>query len=387
MTIKRRGTVSMRPDSDRTELAAVRRLVVKIGSGVIAGDGALRPRVIADLAHDVTVLMHRGQQVVMVVSGAVASGYRALGMSTPPKVVLERQAAAAVGQPRMMAQFAKAFARHRLEVAQLLMLADDIEDRRRFLSARRTLHELLDRGVVPILNENDALSDHEAVIGDNDHLAALVTNVASAQLLVILSRVPGVLAGGSGGEVIPRIVADADLTEHITSETSTTGVGGMIAKASAARLASQWGVPTVIVAGSERNVLQRLLGGENIGTLFVPGTRRLSARKRWIAVRARSRGAIQVDDGALRAIGERHASLLPSGITDVRGDFAMGARVDVLDPRGRVFAVGLVCYSAAEIRRLRGRRKADIQKLLGYEYVPEVINRDELVVLEPGEAT
>ena len=366
------------------DLSRVKRIVVKVGSGVIAAKGKLKSRVIADLAFDVTVLRHRGHEVILVVSGAVASGYTLLGLSKPPTSVLERQAAAALGQPRMMTQLAKAFAVHRTSVAQLLMSADDIDNRRRFLSARHTMEELLRRGVVPILNENDALSDHEATIGDNDHLAALVTNVASAELLIILSRVPGVFPSGRTDSVIARVDVGSSLDSHITRDMTETGVGGMVAKVSAAHLASNWGVPTIIAQGGKAGLLQRLVAGEEIGTLFVPRANPLNSRKTWIAVRKTSRGTLTVDAGARRALVERNASLLPAGIVAVEGTFPMGTRVDLLDERGERFAVGLVSYSADEIRRIRGRKQSEIKTLLGYEYVKEVVHRDDLVVLAPA---
>lgn len=359
----------------------MRRIVVKVGSGVISAGGRFRARIAADLVHDTTVLRHRGYEVILVISGAVASGFRALGFSRPPSVVLERQAAAAIGQHKMMAMFAKLFVPHRTEVAQLLMSAHDIEDRERFLSARHTLLELLARGIVPIINENDALSDHEAIIGDNDHLAALVTNVACAELLIILSRVPGLLEGGGGTRVIPRVDVDADVAQHITRELSESGVGGMVAKVSAAGLAANWGVPTIIADGTKRGQLLQVIAGEDVGTLFVPRQPKIGARKRWIAFRTRSRGALVIDAGAKRALCERGASLLASGIRTVEGDFTMGARVDILDESRTPLGIGLASYSADEIRRLRGRRQAEIRELLGYEYVKEIVHRDDLVLL------
>lgn len=371
------------PDVRTGGFPGVRRLVVKVGSGVIASQGKLRAKTIADLVYEVTVLRHRGCEVLLVVSGAVASGFQSLGMSSPPSVVLERQAAAAIGQHKMMAMFAKLFARQRAEVGQLLMSADDIENRRRFLSARHTLAELLTRGVVPIINENDALSDHQAIIGDNDHLAALVTNVASAQLLIILSRVPGLMKGGPAGELIPRVELDADVAGNITRDLSESGVGGMGAKVSAARLAARWGVPTIIADGTRSGQLLRIMAGDEVGTMFVPRQAKLSARKRWIAFRARSRGALVIDGGAQRALREKGASLLASGIQAVEGDFQMGARVDILDPERNLIGVGLVSYAAEEVRRLRGHRQAEIRRLLGYEYVKEIVHRDDLVLLGP----
>jgi glutamate 5-kinase len=336
--------------------------------------------VIADLARDIVDLRYRGYEIVMVVSGAVAAGYEPLGMSKLPGAVVERQAAASVGQHRLLTMFAEGFAEHCIHVAQLLMSADDIENRRRFLSARHTLLELLARGVVPIINENDALSDDEDKVGDNDHLAALVTNVVSAELLVVLSTVQGLCTDRGTGPVIPEVEVGSDVEHHICDGLSSTGVGGMKAKVSAARLAAFWGVPTVIMAGRTPGLVARLLNGEQIGTLFVPRGQRIKQRKRWIAFRNRSTGAVIVDAGAREAVVARGASLLPSGVTGVEGKFPMGARVDIRDENGETFAVGLVSYSSDEIFRLRGRKVSEIKTVLGHEYVREIIHRDDLVL-------
>ncbi len=365
----------------RRRLGRVERLVVKVGSAVIAGGGRPSPRVIADLAYEVSVLQHRGVQVVMVVSGAVAAGYEALGLPSPPGGVVERQAAASIGQPRLMALFARAFARHRVGVAQLLMTAEDIENRRRFLSARHTLQRLLTGGVVPIINENDALSDDESKVGDNDHLAALVSNLVSAQALILLSTAEGVGADGGRGPVISTVEPADPVERHVGPARSETGVGGMAAKVSAARLASSGGVWTLIAGGREPQVLVRLIAGEPLGTLFVPAESRLTARKRWIALRTRSRGVIRVDAGARQAIREGGASLLPSGVVGVQGEFAMGARVELQDADGCTFAVGLASYPSDAIRRLQGRRRDEFKAVLGYEYVREIISRDDMVIL------
>jgi glutamate 5-kinase len=372
---------SLQKQTARRDLGQVRRLVVKVGSGVIARGGKLRPKAIADLAYEVAVLRHQGYEVVMVVSGAVAAGYEPLGFDAPPKAVVERQAASSVGQHRLMATIAKLFMPHRIHVAQLLMCGDDIDDRRRFISARHTMQMLIAHGVVPIINENDALSDDEAKVGDNDHLAALVTNVISADLLVILSGVEGVYRNGSG-EVIPQVDVGSSIDEHITSAISESGVGGMAAKVSAARLASHWGVSTIIAAGRLPRVLQRVLAGEPIGTIFMPRSHHLNQRKRWIAFRSRSHGVIRVDEGAKTAIIRRGASLLPSGIVQVEGDFPMGARVELQGEDRVPFAVGLVSYAADEVRRLRGKKKTEIKTTLGYEYLKEIIDRDDLVLLD-----
>lgn len=367
-------------------LESVRRIVVKVGSAVVAGRGRLRPRIIAQLAADVSAVRHRGCDVVLVSSGAVAAGAPALGLSPPARTVLERQTSASVGQPRLMAAYAAAFRRHRLTTAQLLLTSEDIEHRRRFLSGRHTLLTLLSAGIVPIVNENDALSTDENKVGDNDHLAALVSNLVSADLLVLFSSVPGLMADGGRGPVLESVELQSDVERHVGRERSAIGVGGMGAKISAARLAGRGGVPTVIADGTQPGLLPRIVAGERVGTLLIPAAARLNARKRWIAQQTRTAGAIRVDAGARRALVERGASLLPSGVIDVVGDFPMGARVDIRDEDDRVFAVGLVSYSAPDVRRLQGRRKAEIRSVLGFEYTREIVHRDDLVLLHAGGA-
>ena len=363
------------------QLGDIGRIVVKVGSAVIAGRGRLRSKIVSLLAHDVTALQYQGYEVVMVVSGAVAAGFHALGMSQSPTAVVDRQAAASIGQHRLLASFCGAFKKHRVHVAQLLMSSEDIEDRRRFLSARHTLQALLARGIVPIINENDALSDDEIKVGDNDHLAAMVTSVVSADLLIILSKVKGLYRNGDGA-VISQVDLGVPLEEHIRPTMSGSGTGGMAAKVSAARLASRWSVPTIIADGVKSGTLQRIVNGDPVGTLFVPQKKKLSSRKRWIAIRPRSRGTIHVDEGAKNAILKKGASLLPSGIVQVQGRFAVGSRVDVQDERGDIIAVGLVSYPADDIRRVRGKRASEIKKILGYEYVKAIIHRDDMVVLD-----
>lgn len=366
-------------------IGKIRRAVVKVGSGIIAGDGVIRLDAIERLAGDVMALRDGGVQVLMVVSGAVAGGYRDLGCPKPPTLVVERQAAATIGQYKLMSHFASAFGKRNVNVAQLLMTEDDIENRRRFLSARHTLHMLLERGVVPIINENDPLADDEAKVGDNDHLAALITNISTSELLIILSSVAGVYRDQEKGEIIHEVAVNDRLVEHISTNKTATGVGGMTAKVSAAKLASRWGVPTIIADGNTPGLLSRIVAGEPIGTMFQPGSNRLNSRKRWIAIRHKSRGTIHVDAGAHKAIVERGASLLPAGITNVVGDFPIGARVNIENSDGQVFAVGLVSYAAGEIKRMQGHNKADYETVLGYKYVDEIIDRDDLVLMTGDE--
>lgn len=359
--------------------AELGRIVVKVGSGVISGKGRLRPKAIADLAYDITVLIHRGHQVVLVASGAVAAGYASLGLPKPPTDVIERQAAACIGQYRLMTKLADAFKKHRIPVAQLLMTEEDIENRRRFLSARHSLQLLLEKGIVPVINENDPLADEQASLGDNDHLAAMVTNVVSARLLILLSTVPGVLDHDSG-KVITEVHDASKIERHILSTRSQTGVGGMAAKVRAARIASGGGVHTIIADGTKPGLLPLILLGEPIGTLFVPRPNRLSARKRWIMFRAKSRGVIAIDEGAKSALTNRGASLLPNGVTGLDGKFTMGARVDIRDNADQLVAVGLVSYSSDEIERMKGKKRSEYESTIGYKYVDEIVHRDDLVL-------
>ncbi|HPF37554.1 MAG TPA: glutamate 5-kinase [Phycisphaerae bacterium] len=376
---------TMAPALQNRSIGKIHRAVVKVGSGIIAAEGVLRLDAVERLAGDVMALRENGVQVLMVVSGAVAGGYRDLGCPKPPTLVVERQAAASIGQYKLMSHFAAAFGKYGVNVAQLLMTEDDIENRRRFISARHTMNMLLERGVVPIINENDPLADDEAKVGDNDHLAALITNISTSELLIILSSVAGVYRNKEQGEVIHDVAVNDHLVEHISTNRTATGVGGMTAKVSAAKLASRWGVPTIIADGATAGLLPRIVSGEPIGTMFHPGRDRLSSRKRWIAIRHKSRGTIHVDDGAHKAIVERGASLLPAGITNVDGDFAIGARVNIVNGQGQVFAVGLVSYAAGEIKRMQGHTKADYEKVLGYKYVDEIIDRDDLVLMTRDE--
>lgn len=371
------------PHEARSRLSEVETVVVKVGSAVLAGAGDLDPEAIDRLAEGVQGLRDRGLRVVLVVSGAVAAGYTALGLRRPPSDVVARQAAASIGQPLLMNALVQAFGRRGYPAAQLLMSAGDIEDRRRFLSARHTLFHLLDEGVVPVINENDALSDDEQRVGDNDHLAALVTSVVGAGLLCLLSQTDGVRRDGGAGDRVDVTDDAAHLLEHVNDELSSTGVGGMRAKLSAARIAARSGVATVIADGRQPGVLAGILDGEDRGTLVLPRAWDGNARRRWIAVRSRSRGTLVVDAGAEEALLERKASLLASGIVSVEGAFTIGARVELRGPEGRWIGVGLVSYGADEIRRLKGRTAEEIEDVLGYRYVGEVIRREDLVLGPP----
>lgn len=368
----------------------VRRVVVKIGSAVLAPGGRLEAGVVAQLSRDVCGVLDSGRaQVVVVSSGAVASGFRALGLERPPKEIVGKQAAAAIGQPRLMDAWGAALREAgRRVAAQVLLTAEDIDHRGRFLNARRTLEALLDSGVVPIVNENDSVSFAEIKLGDNDHLSSLVATLVSADLLVILSGVEGVWDSGRSRRgapvIVPEIRSLAEGLAHVRTDTSDVGTGGMATKIRAACSAAGLGVEVVIASGAHAGVIGRAVDGQDVGTRFPArdGARATAARKRWIGFSARPKGTLIVDAGAQRAMTGRGASLLPSGLVEVVGGFERGALVEIAGPGRLVFARGLAAYSDAELRVIAGRKTAQIAGLLGYHYADEAVHRDDLAIIE-----
>lgn len=380
-------------DDSAREFGRCGRVVVKVGSAVLAPDGELSRKSVARLAADIAQAResgmnpasggHAAPKVILVSSGAIASGFRTLGLDAPPKTIVLKQAAAAVGQQRLMAEYAHAFDAHGVRVAQVLLTADDFTSRRRFLNARATLLTLLEHGVVPIINENDSVAVDEIKLGDNDHLSALVAAAIGADLLVILSSVPGVYdayAPGKPGRVIRRVGPGVDLSKSVGSTRTSVGTGGMATKLKAAALAARRGVTSIIASGLEPEILGRVLAGEAVGTCFLPAPRALSSRKAWIGLAARPKGSITVDAGARRAIMSRGASLLPGGVTDVSGTFSAGAPVEIKGPEAEVFAHGLCRYSSADARAIRGKRSSQIAAILGELYSEELVHRDDLVL-------
>ncbi len=364
-------------------LGGVKRLIVKIGSAVIAPDGVPSPMAFAALAGQYAAIRRRGIALAVVSSGAVASGFRPLGFDRPPATMALKQAAAAVGQPLLMQSWSTALGSHGVTAAQVLFTAEDLSDRARYLNARRTMAELLDRGVLPIINENDTVSYEEIRFGDNDMLSALAADVLSADALIILSKATGLYADGDSSRVISTIASDAEdmAASHVRDERSSVGTGGMASKLAASMMSARWGIPTVVAGGHVPDVLTRVLAGEVLGTLFTPSKERMAARHRWLSGAARPKASIVVDAGAARALRERHASLLPSGVTSVEGVFDRGAVVMVRDPSGDAIAKGLTLYSSEEISRIAGRRSDQIESILGCWLSEEVIHRDDLAVL------
>jgi len=370
------------PGDERAALGRARRIVVKVGSRLIAESPVGRPAAIAD---EIALLRERGLEVVVVSSGSIALGRRILAMDTRPRDLPTLQAVAGVGQTRLMQSWEQSFAVHRLIAAQVLLTHDDLADRRRFLNARHALRAMLDHGVVPVINENDTVAVEEIRYGDNDLLAALVCNLVSAEALVILTDVDGVhdAPPAEGGRRVP-IVHDIDIDpawKVAAADPSGVGSGGMASKVQSARSAARHGVRTVVVAGRRPDVLRDTLAGADLGTLFIPSRERMSSRKHWIAYGARPGGQLVVDDGAHRAVGNQGKSLLPVGIVEVKGVFEQGDIVSLVTKQGQEFARGLAAYSATDLQRLKGLQSADIEATLGYKYLDEVIHRDDLVLL------
>jgi glutamate 5-kinase len=368
-------------------LSKVKRIVIKIGSGVLTcGDNGLNKPLMGSIAAQVAELRASGRQVIIVSSGAVAAGRKELGIDGRPRSIPQKQAAAAIGQSRLMHAYEEAVEPFGHKVAQILLTRDDLAHRGRFLNARATLDTLLSFGVIPIINENDTVVFDEIKFGDNDSLSALVTNLAEANLLVILTDIDGFY------EANPRTNPDArliPLVRQITREMeraaggsgSTVGTGGMVTKLAAAKKAGQFGVPTLMLNGRNPSLLAEAFAGREVGTLFLPGKESLNRRKHWIAHTLRPSGKIIVDDGARTVLARQGKSLLPSGVVRVEGKFDRGACVRVCGTDGTEIARGLVDYSHDEITRILGHRSGEIEAILGYKYGDEIIHRDNLVVL------
>jgi len=374
-------------DIRRRILGRSRRIVVKVGSSILASvEKGLLYDVFSHLTKEISELKRQGFEFVLVSSGAIAAGMEKLGYKTRPQAITQKQAAAAVGQTRLMKIYEDYFSRYQQMVAQILLTHDDLSHRRRFLNARNTLLTLLGLGIIPIINENDTVVVDEIKFGDNDNLSALITNLIGADLLIILTDIDGLCDSdpriNPHARCIPLVEEiDADLDGIVGETKSEISVGGMISKIQAARKASRFGIPTVVARGNKEGVLRQILKGKEIGTLILPKKDALSSRKHWIAFNPKPKGDVFVDDGAKKAVVQRGKSLLASGVIKIRGNFNRGDLVTCLGTRGKEFARGLVNYSAAELEKIRGLRSNQIESTLGYKYSDEVIHRDDLVVL------
>jgi glutamate 5-kinase len=370
-----------------TPLREAKTLVVKVGSSLVtAGGRGLDASAIARWAEQIARLVREGRRVVMVSSGAIAEGMQRLGWTRRPQTMHELQAAAAVGQMGLVQCYESCFRSHGLHTAQVLLTHADLADRQRYLNARSTLRTLLELGAIPVINENDTVVTDEIKFGDNDTLGALVTNLVEADALIILTDQAGLYDADPRTHPGAQLVEEADaLDARLESMAGGTGSalakGGMLTKVQAARRAARSGAHTVIADGREPAVLARLAAGERIGSLLRASTVPLAARKQWLADHLTVAARLKLDAGAARAVQRDGKSLLPIGVVAVEGEFERGAVVACLDPDGREVARGLVNYSAAEARRIMRKPSSAIASILGYMDEPELIHRDNLVLL------
>ena len=367
--------------------ANIKRVLIKIGSAVLTGENGLDLQIIEQLVDEMAQLRKAGYQIVIVTSGAIASGKHRMGITGKLKSMPQKQAAAAIGQSRLMRVYSNAFGKYGIFVAQMLLTMSDLTDRKRYLNVRNTLSTLIDWEVVPIINENDSVAVDEIKFGDNDSLAAMMTNIMDAQLLINLTSTEGLYDRNPSGSTKAKLISlveefTPEIESAATDDTSHIGLGGMKSKVIAARAVTSSGVPCVIAPGKRKGILHDIFAGKEIGTLFLPASDRLKSRKHWIAFTLKSRGKLYLDDGARDALINEGKSLLPSGISGIEGEFSVGDPVTCVDAKGAPLAKGLVNYSSSEIRKIMGLKTAKIEQVLGYKDYDEIIHRDNLVVVK-----
>ncbi|RLA37889.1 MAG: glutamate 5-kinase [Gammaproteobacteria bacterium] len=372
---------------DREQLGRSRRWVVKVGSALLAAaDGrGLNEELIASLTEQLAALADDGRELLLVSSGSVAAGMHRLGWTERPRELHELQAVAAVGQSGLVQAYESAFRQHDIAIAQVLLTHDDLANRRRYLNARSALRTLLGHRVVPVINENDTVAVEELRFGDNDTLAAMVVNLVEADLLVILTDQVGLYGNDPrqhpGAALVTEARVDDSRLASMAGEGGSLGRGGMVTKIRAAGIAARSGSPTIIAWGREPDILGRLANGETLGTLLNTEREPIAARKQWLASQLQVRGKLQLDDGAVRVLAKDGRSLLAVGVKGVEGDFQRGEPVVCVAPDGREVARGLVNYGADEARKIMGHSSREIEELLGYIDEPELIHRDNLVLL------
>jgi glutamate 5-kinase len=366
-----------------------KKIIIKLGSSIITNDGkGIDEAFLSNFAADISLLAKK-MQVVIVSSGAIAAGLKKLGISRRPSELSELQAAAAVGQMDLIRSFEKEFSKVSMICAQVLLTHDDLSDRKRYLNARSTLNNLLEKNVIPIINENDTVSNEEIKFGDNDNLAALTANLLEADYLILLTDQDGLYSDdprkNSNATLLSHIsVNDKILDEVAKATTSSVGRGGMYTKILAARRASLSGTHTIIANGKNRKVFSNLLNDSVSGTFIQSEERQLDARKKWLAGQLKSKGTLIIDDGATNAIINSGKSLLSVGITDVKGKFDRGDLVQCISSSGQEVAKGLINYSSSEVGKVLGQPSDKMESLLGYVNESSVIHRNNLVVLKKG---
>jgi len=369
-------------------LSNVSKIVIKIGTRVLTNeDGLLDKNRIMELSKQVVKLRLKGFSVVIVSSGSIGAGISALGLQKRPSILPELQAAAAIGQGKLIEVYNECFKKHGYHAAQLLLTRQDFEDRQRYLNACNTLHSLLNFKTIPIINENDTISVEEITFGDNDILSALVTNLLRADLLILLSSVDGLYttppSSGKSCRVLSVVDSISDDIKKLAFKQKTKeGVGGMESKLEAANIATGSGEAVIIANGMQSGVLSKIMNYDDVGTLFVPYNKKITSRKRWIGFTVKPKGKIYIDEGALSALQKKGKSLLPSGVVKVEGKFIKGDVVSVVGVgEKKEVARGLMNYSADEVRKVKGLRTSLIKKTLGYKPYDEIIHRDNIILL------
>jgi glutamate 5-kinase len=366
-------------------MARVKRVVVKVGSGVLTRRNGINLNVIDDLSTEMSALRRKGIELILVSSGAIAGGLYKAGLNKRPASVSEQQALAAMGQSRLIHAYEDAFGRHGGTVAQLLLTRDDLTHRRRYLNARNTLRTLLAWQVIPIINENDTVGTDEIKFGDNDNLAALVTTLTEADLLINLTDIDGLFDKDprkhADAALIPLVTkVDRGITRMAGTIPGFLGTGGMGSKITAARKVAIGGAQTVIANGLKPHVIKDIFAGRSVGTLFLSNDISLSRRKHWIAFNKAPKGSLVIDAGAEAALLRNGKSLLPSGIKAVAGRFSMGDAVELKDGRGRVLAVGMVNYHSGDLKKILGVHTDEIEGILGFKHDDEIIHRDNMIL-------
>ena len=370
-------------DLRRKTLEAVKRVVVKIGSGVLTHHSEIIDlAIIESIASDLSALIDDGGEVILVTSGAVAAGQKKLGIKGRPNGIPEKQAAAAAGQSTLIRYYENAFEKSDKRVAQILLTGDALSNRKRYLNARNTIFTLLDYGAIPIINENDSVSVDEIKFGDNDNLSAMVVGLTDADLLIILTDTEGLFDMDPGKFPQARLihtVSDFDAqTKGASSGSSETGTGGMITKIGAAKKAAQYGVPTIIANGEIKGIILDIMKGHELGTFFIPNDEHIKGKKKWIACNLNPSGTIFVDSGARAAL-KRGNSLLPSGVTKISGNFSFGDLVEIFEEGKERFACGLVQFDSGDLEKIRGLNTSEIENSLGKKEYEEVVHRDDMV--------
>lgn len=377
----------MSQDRRKTIISKVTRVIIKIGSSVLTDkNGNLSESIFERLAEQISKIKDKNIEVIVVSSGAIASGMKKLGLKVRPTEISMKQAIAAAGQSTLMWYYERAFSEFNLNVAQILLTLDGLSDRKRFLNARKTLSTVLSMGIIPIINENDTVAVEEIMLGDNDNLSAQITSLIEADLLIMLTDIDGLYnkdpRSNEDAELLSLIDRIGEEIENTAGDTfGMTTIGGMKTKIEAAKKAAAYGVPTIIANGNNGSTLEEIFDGKEIGSLFLPSEQSLSGRKHWIAFTLKSAGEIVIDAGAEKAITSSGKSLLPSGIKDVKGSFGIGESVTCVDENGKHVARGLTSYSSDDIKKIMGSKTSDIESILGYKYSDEVIHRDDLAVI------